>query len=75
MPLFIGCNLILFKEKNYLFANYDLVKKVYTIEVFFLILLKVQKEGINHIYGMGLLDLQVYLANFEADRVNDYKNS
>lgn len=68
-------NLVLFKERNYLLAKYDLVKKVHTIQVFFLTLLKVQEEYINHNHSTDLSDLQIYLASFRIDRVNCYKSS
>ena len=70
----MGHSLVLFKEENYLLARYDCVKEVRTVEVFFLTLLRVQKEGINHNHGAGLSDLQVYLANFEADVVDRHKS-
>lgn len=37
----MGHSLVLFEEKNYQLANYELVKKVIILQVFFLTLLKV----------------------------------
>lgn len=46
-------SLIFFKEENYLFAKYKLVKGVYISQVFFLTFLTVHQEDINHNYDMG----------------------
>ena len=75
MPLPISHSLVFFEEENYLIARYDLVKEVCTFEVFFLTLLRVQKEGINYNYGTSLSDFQIYLSNFKADGVDHHRSS
>lgn len=67
-------NLVSFEEESYLIARYDLVREVRTVQIFFLTLLIVRKEDINHNHDANLSHLQVCLANSEVDEVNRHKS-
>ena len=53
MPPPMGYSLVLFKEENYLAAKYKLVKGIRIGQVFFLTLLTVLQEDINHNHDAG----------------------
>lgn len=70
----MSLNLVSSEEESYLIARYDLVRKVRTVQIFFLTLLIVRKEDINHNHDANLSHLQVCLANSEVDEVNRHKS-
>ena len=70
----MGHSLVFFEKKNYLSAKYELVKEVCIVQVFFLTLLTVYQEVINHNHDVDWLDPQVCLTSSEVDGVDCHKN-
>lgn len=72
LALFIGYNLIFFKEEKYFFTRYKLINEACIIQVFLLTFLLFYQKNISCNHDIGGSISWVNLTNFEVAEIDYY---